>query len=121
MWNTPSEVVSAPATTLESDFFRMVIEARASGVLSAVSTTVPRTSPACAGTTGSCAAADPALATSTSTAAKTVAHLIAGSHRRGGWGGRSPVGGGPSRRAGRIAPRRLVRKLSVPAFLHSAA
>src|SRR5881394_813994 len=109
MWNTPSEVVSAPATTLESDFFRMVIEARASGVLSAVSTTVPRTSPACAGTTGSCPAADPALATSTSTAAKTVAHLIAVSHRRWLREAGSPASADPASSPDRYVVRRCGR------------
>src|SRR5256885_14303601 len=98
-----------PATTVESDFFRMVIEARATGVLSAVSITVPRTSPACAGTTGSCAAADPALATSTSTAAKPVAHLIAGSPRRWVREAGSPVSADPASAPDRSVVRRCER------------
>src|SRR5437868_8273840 len=109
MWNAPSEVVSAPATTVESDFFRMVIDARASGVLSEVSTTVPRTSPARAGTTGSCAAADPALATSTSTAPKTVAHLIAGSRRRWLREVGSPVSADPASAPDRSVVRQCER------------
>src|SRR5256885_1897935 len=81
MRNAPSEVVSAPAATVESDFFRIVIEARASGVLSAVSITMPRTPPAAAVGAASCAAAYPELVTRSS-AATAIAGLIEVFRRR---------------------------------------